>query len=277
MQMTRPRRNVELWMALIAVLAISFIYVSIVIWFDEIPRSSAVFGHGIGVIGFVLMLMTETLYSIRKHSRNARWGRMSGWLNFHIFTGLVGPFMVLLHSAWKFQGLAGLVMLLTAVVVISGFIGRYIYTAVPRSADGSVISSEELEAEIANMDFKIQQILAKQGDDTIIQVVEKFDNATLQNENQLSLIFGRIFQDWSFKRRWRRIKGNLSPEDRASLDNLENLLKRRRRMDNQIRSLMMARRLLALWHSVHLPIGIVLFIAAFIHIFAAIYYATLLR
>jgi hypothetical protein len=39
----------------------------------------------------------------------------------------------------------------------------------------------------------------------------------------------------------------------------------------------MARRLLALWHAVHIPIGMVLFTAAFIHILAAIYYATLLR
>jgi len=36
-------------------------------------------------------------------------------------------------------------------------------------------------------------------------------------------------------------------------------------------------RLLALWHSVHIPLGLTLFTAAFIHIGAAIYYATLLR
>ena len=49
---------------------------------------------------------------------------MSDWLAFHIFTGLVGPFMVLLHSSWKFQGLAGVVMLKTLMVLLSGFIGR---------------------------------------------------------------------------------------------------------------------------------------------------------
>ncbi len=36
-------------------------------------------------------------------------------------------------------------------------------------------------------------------------------------------------------------------------------------------------RALALWHTVHIPIGVALFITAFVHIIAAIYYATLLR
>lgn len=53
-----------------------------------------------------------------------------------LLAGLVGPYMVLLHSSWKFNGLAGIVMLMAGIVVISGFIGRYIYTAIPRNVDG---------------------------------------------------------------------------------------------------------------------------------------------
>jgi hypothetical protein len=34
---------------------------------------------------------------------------------------------------------------------------------------------------------------------------------------------------------------------------------------------------MALWHTLHVPIGLALFTAALIHIGAAIYYATLLR
>ena len=44
------------------------------------PAASGLVGHGIGVVGFVLMLMTETLYSIRKLLTDARWGSMAGWL-----------------------------------------------------------------------------------------------------------------------------------------------------------------------------------------------------
>jgi hypothetical protein len=45
----------------------------------------------------------------------------------------------------------------------------------------------------------------------------------------------------------------------------------------QTSALANARRLLALWHTVHIPIGMALFTAAFAHILAALYYATLLR
>src|SRR4030065_490418 len=122
--------NRELWMSFIAVILISLLYLFMTVRLREIPGASDFFGHSLGILGFVLMLATETLYTWRKRSRSARWGRPSEWLQFHIFTVLVGPFLVLIHSSWKFNGLAGIVLLLTVVIVVSGFIGRYIYTAV---------------------------------------------------------------------------------------------------------------------------------------------------
>jgi hypothetical protein len=182
------RRGRELWAAIFAAIIITGLYVAVVAITRHIPAATDAFGLGLGILGFVLMLMTEVLYSLRKRSRLARWGRMSEWLKFHIFTGLVGPYMVLLHSSWKFNGLAGATTLFTIVIVISGFIGRYIYTRIPRTADG----------------------------------VEK--------------------------------EAGLSAE-----------------------ALRRTRHLMAVWHSVHIPIGVVLFVAASVHIGGAVYYALLLR
>ena len=130
------RGNRELWLAFLAMVLITGIYGFVVYFTKEIPPASEVFGHGMGIVGFVFMLLTETLYSLRKRSRSVRWGRMSTWLQLHIFTGLVGPYMVLLHSSWKFNGIAGATTLLTIIIVFSGFIGRYIYTRIPRTIDG---------------------------------------------------------------------------------------------------------------------------------------------
>ena len=131
----------ELWLSLLAIAIITAIYVFVVSWYRAIPAAGSLFGHLIGILGFLLMLMTEALYSFRKRSRKARWGSMESWLQFHIFTGLVGSFMVLLHSSWKFNGLAGLISLLTIVIVLSGFIGRYIYTRIPRTLEGVELES----------------------------------------------------------------------------------------------------------------------------------------
>lgn len=186
--MTMLRGNIELWLALITCLLVGMIYGFIMFWTREIPAAGELFGHTLGIFGFILMLLTETLYSIRKRSRSASLGRMSTWLKFHIFMGLVGPFMVLLHTSWKFNGIAGATTLLTVIIVFSGIIGRYIFTRIPRTLDGI------------------------------------------------------------------EIEGTLSQE-----------------------ALRRGRQFLALWHTVHIPIGMAMFISAFIHIGGALYYATFLK
>jgi hypothetical protein len=133
------RRNRELVTALLAVLAVTAIYAYL--YWGGAPRSGSPVGHWMGVIGMALMLATETLYSLRKRAKRVHVGRLHDWLSVHIFMGIFGPYLVLLHTAWTFNGLAGAAMLMTILVVISGFIGRYIYTRIPRSADGSELPS----------------------------------------------------------------------------------------------------------------------------------------
>jgi Na+-transporting methylmalonyl-CoA/oxaloacetate decarboxylase gamma subunit len=129
------RRNKELWLALAAVLIVTVFYYLYVAANGFLPPASKLVGHGIGILGFVLMLLTETLYTLRKRAKSARWGKVSSWLKFHIFTGLVGPYLVLLHPALRFRGVAAVLTLLTIVVVASGVVGRYIYTRVPRAVE----------------------------------------------------------------------------------------------------------------------------------------------
>lgn len=140
-------------------------------------------GHAFGAVGFLLMLATETLYSVRKRVRDRAWGPMRRWLRLHIFTGILGPWLVLLHTSLELRGLAGAATVATGVVVASGFVGRYLYTRIPRTAAG---------------------------------------------------------------------------DEAPGIDP---------------RALLRARRLLALWHTVHVPLGAVLFVLAVAHVAAALYYA----
>jgi hypothetical protein len=237
------RSSRELWYALAACLAIALLYGFMVLWLRAIPGASDLFGHGLGILGFSLMLMTETLYSCRKRSRRARWGSMARWLEFHIFTGLVGPFLVLLHSSWKFNGLAGIVMLLTVIIVISGFGGRYIYTSVPRTAQGVELEAGEIQAQI--------------------QAIE----AELAASQAVGVALAGA----------PGVRAPRPPRPLPPPRQLRQLQKRRSTLQRQVKSLALSRRLLAVWHTIHVPIGLALFTAAFIHIVAAVYYATLLR
>lgn len=259
----------ELWMAFIAILFISVIYVTAILFLGGVPAASDFFGHTLGVAGFLLMLMTETLYTFRKRSRSARWGRVSSWLQFHIVTGLVGPYMILLHSSWKFNGLAGMVTLMTGLVVISGFVGRYIYTSIPRSADGLELEASELQKRSQALEVEINTWLGKRPE--ISHQISTYTLATSPGStvNPFGGLFYRI-NLWNLHRK-------MDPQTRVQSRALAELVKRRQTLDRQRASLIRARRWMALWHMLHVPLGLALFTAAFIHIGAAIYYATLLR
>ena len=268
--------NRELWIAFSAILAISAVYLIMVALLDGIPKASDLFGHLLGIFGFVLMLMTETLYTLRKRSRKAHWGRMSSWLDFHIVTGIVGPYMVLLHSSWKFNGLAGLVTLLTLVIVTSGFIGRYIYTAVPRTVDGAELNEDILAQRIAAAESQIRVWL--QANPQAAPLLASLAIATPDLPGDTAVLsLGTPWGSWRQKSNWRKARRQMDASIRQQADQLERLIQQRNLLRRQIASLATARRGLALWHTVHVPIGLALFTAAFIHIAAAIYYATLLR
>ena len=53
--------------------------------------------------------------------------------------------------------------------------------------------------------------------------------------------------------------------------------RRLRELERQLAALRWARRTLATWHAIHIPIGMALFVMAVAHIVAAVYYSTLLR
>ncbi len=271
--------NIELWAAFFTNLAITALYMAVVIYTGEVPRASELFGHGLGIVGFILMLMTETLYSIRKRSQFARWGRMAYWLKFHIYTGLVGPYMVLLHTSWKFGGLAGIVMLLTVIVVISGFIGRYIYTAIPRTVDGLVLEESDLEADIRETEASLQRWLQAQSDQTrrAVQGLLHAEEQLLQRLSPALLLWVRPAVDVYYRWLWWREKRRMGRLAREEAKKLDRLLARRRLLRRQRAMLLWARRALGLWHTLHVPLGAVLFTLAFVHICAALYYATLLR
>jgi len=261
----------EIWLALLAILFITLAYLFMMVLLGEVPAARGFYGHAMGVLGFTLMLCTETLYSLRKRSRNARWGRMASWLEFHIFTGLVGPFLVLLHSSWKFNGVAGVLMLLTVVIVISGFIGRYIYTAVPRTADGIELEAGDIEEQIAGLETQLQAFAGDAGQASPLAAPRlAFQSGTGEGASPGLERASRGWQGRLFGRRQ-------DPAQREQARRLRSLLKRRNLLRRQVNSLATARKLLAVWHTVHIPIGLGMFSLAFVHIIAAIYYATLLR
>ena len=127
--------------AMIAVVTIAYVTVAA----EGPPRASGLVGHGLGVAGFLAMIIGTLGYTWRK--RRTGPGPMHRWLQAHVLSGLVGPYLVLLHTSFTFRGIAGLAMLVLAVVVASGLIGRFIYTSIPKPPSGYIVSDEAIAAE----------------------------------------------------------------------------------------------------------------------------------
>jgi hypothetical protein len=263
------RYAIELLLALLAIVIITILY-AIGTW-NGIPGPGSLAGHGLGIVGFLLMLATETLYTLRKRLRGFHYGPTGIWLRVHVFTGIVGPYLVLLHTAGKLNGLAGVLTFVTVVVVLSGFVGRYIYTATPRTIEGVEVGVQELQRQIAETDAQLQAVGGHLGEAA---------RAILDSETAGTgwvIVLARPYLRWRERRRVHAALEGLKGEDRARVESLERLLDDHYRLLLQAHSLVATRRLLALWHLFHVPMGGVLFTLAFIHVFAAVYYSTLLK
>jgi len=233
------------------------------------PRPGSLLGHSLGVLGFLMMLSTETLYSLRKHLRGFHYGRMRTWLQVHIFTGIVGPFLVLLHSAGKFNGLAGVLTLLTLVIVLSGLVGRYVYTAVPRNLDGTLVAICDLEAQIDEVDRELHALCAPELGMKLARVT------SLPARPWQAMLFRPILS--SGRREMDRLLSALDEGQQEHAERMRQLLTQRRRSLLHVYTWEVTRDLLSLWHSFHVPLSGALFALAGVHVVAALYYGTLSR
>jgi hypothetical protein len=266
------RENFELNLSFVVVIFLTGIYVIYEI--VSSPSGGHPFGHSIGILGATLMVMTEILYSARKRWRFFNIGRLRHWLSFHIFTGIVGPALVLMHTGLEFRGLAGLTMLLTVLVVASGFLGRYIYTAVPRTLAGIEVDRRTLEAEAAEKRAALVAWAANKS--SRVQALVKQEMAVAdESEGELSAvaIFTRRLQEWRERRKIKAAVQQLEQEEQSRMAEIEQMLAQQQRLLRQIKSLQTVRRMMGWWHTLHVPLGLTLFTAMFIHIFAAIYYS----
>lgn len=73
----------------------------------------------------LLYLFIKRIPSLKKFA--TRRIPMKQWLTWHIYAGVIGPILVLLHTGHKFESALGIALTgMTLVVVVSGFIGRYL-------------------------------------------------------------------------------------------------------------------------------------------------------
>jgi hypothetical protein len=120
-------------------------------------KPSGTYSIGLGIIGSVMIIVGVAIYSTRKRVRAlAHLGRLSWWLEFHIFLCLVGPILVVYHTTFKAGGIAAITLWTMVSVVGSGVLGRFLYVLLPRNLNGTALTIGEIEGEIKNLSGVLQ-------------------------------------------------------------------------------------------------------------------------
>jgi hypothetical protein len=111
----------------------------------ELLRPSGSIGMKLGVFGVFLFFLIY-LYPLRKHwGWLGRQGNSRHWLDFHVVLGTTAPFIIAFHSSFKFGNIAGMAFWSMLMVTLSGFVGRYLYSQIPRGLSAAELSRQELQ------------------------------------------------------------------------------------------------------------------------------------
>ncbi len=96
------------------------------------PRFAGSFWGGLfGVAGALLMLVPLLYLFVKRikwlKKKVAPWASMKTLLAWHIYAGVLGPILVIIHTGHKYESTLGIVLTaMTLLVVVSGFVGRYL-------------------------------------------------------------------------------------------------------------------------------------------------------
>lgn len=239
-------------------------------------------GHGLGVVGTAMIAIGVALYMARKRIHAlARLGRLKHWLEFHIFLCTLGPFLVLLHTSFKFGGIVSIAFWSMVAVVASGVFGRYVYVWIPKTLGGQFRSLRELERETEELlasiagasglpEAELRPALAGIG--VGAPAGRGTEGASAAGPGLLgSLAASSRFRLGRRGRRRRTLawlaQHGVAPESRASL---ARLAERRAALEQQTRVLAPFQRLFRYWHAFHLPLAVVMFLILVVHVAVAV-------
>jgi hypothetical protein len=241
-------------------------------------RPSGPIGVNLGVFG-VFMFFLIYLYPLRK-----RWGWLGKqgnsrhWLDFHVILGTAAPLVIALHSSFKFGGIAGMAFWIMTAVTMSGFIGRYLYSQIPRSLNAAELSIKEIEEEKAKLDWTTDELQDKLGAD----IEQLFALPTAEQVANTPMVLALLWMIWlDFKRPFQvsriRLRAGGARAWLASLlgilatrnSHLERMIQHARRqasLSKRVLFLSRTKQVFDLWHVIHRPFSYSFAILAIVHI-----------
>lgn len=219
-------------------------------WF----KASGPYGHGLGILGTLLMVIGVFLYITAK-----KWGylerviRLKYLLEFHIFLCTLGPIMILFHTTFKFGGIVSVAFWSMVMVVLSGVVGRYIYLQIPRTISGRELSLREIET---NREEELHSIAQKVSAE-LLEKAKSYDSSV-----------GGLKGWFAGRAHLAKMKRLLKSEGLSSKSVSSTLrsLKTEMQLHRRIRRLSTMQKLFKYWHVAHRPFAVIMLIIVTVHV-----------
>jgi hypothetical protein len=231
-------------------------------------RPSGPVGLTLGVAGVVSMLCTLP-YALRKRWRLlSSLGTTRGWLETHIFFGVIGPVLITFHTSFKFNGLISVAYWLMALVWTSGFVGRYLYVRIPKTIRGVELSRadviQHLDTLRARLSFLPERARAE---------MESFER-TMPARDGTAGVIDLFFGELSARARLAFLRGRLRRLD-VDVDTVDAMVAvafERASLTRRLAHLERTKRVFALWHVFHRPLVVGLFAIVAVHVGVALFF-----
>jgi hypothetical protein len=215
-------------------------------------------------------MLSTVPYAVRKRWRRlARVGTLKGWLDVHIFFGIVAPLLVTFHTSFKFNGLISVGYWLMMTVWASGFVGRYLYVRIPKSIRGAELTRDEVAAELDAVRARMTVESLPAG---VRRDVERF-HATATSAGQAPGVWDLFFGELRARGRVTLLRRDLQRAgvDPGLLHEVMSLSAERAALTRRLAHLQRTHRLFEAWHVFHRPLVYALFLIVTVHVGIAMY------
>jgi Fe-S-cluster-containing hydrogenase component 2 len=228
------------------------------------------------LIGVGLMIIAA-IYPIFRRIKLFRWlASNTMYFDFHLMAGTVGPMFIGLHSALKLDTWVSAAFWSMVIVVISGFLGRYLYTQIPELSGG--VELEELDHERAFQAARPRYPVPMAEIDRELSELRARAQKVAMSPSVLYALFWLLKQDFGRVPLFHWDIRNVARRRRLKQLGVDNRRLRRDLSRRTARMIIIARRqvvapkaqlLLNSWKKVHVPFTILLTGFAAVHIWDA--------
>lgn len=245
-------------------------------------RPSGPVGIDLALLG-VASFLGIFLYAIRKRWRTlGKVGKTKNWLDIHVVMGISAPLLITFHAGFKMRGLAGISYWIMIAVALSGIVGRYLYSQIPRRINAAELSLQEMQNMTEELTEQLQRqslvsaeqlkpLLAVPGKETVEAMPVLFALLLMAScDLKRPFLVARIRRRALSRTEMITTLWGLLPSPEAGLEKVIDLARSRSWMATKISFLAKTHQVFHLWHVVHRPFSYSFAILVCIHVTVAL-------